>query len=148
MKLNKLLLGCAAVVLLTGCSSLKKVDYDKFHEQAVAAHDKGHSYKTASVSGTIKDGSTTTKIDKMTFTYTTTLGLKAWVPDDGSSAIIALVLNADASTVGNSDSRTYYAGGGFKVEDKETKDTAVYNAAGLVTSMSGDGYKYTVKYSK
>ena len=146
MKLNKLLLGCAAVVLLTGCSSMKKVSYEKFHEQAVTAHEKGNEYKTASVSGTIKSESSTTKIDKMTFTHTS-LG---WVADEisASSIVVGAVISVEAYALSESDDATYYAGGGFKVENKETKDVAVYNAAGLITSMSGDGYKYTVKYSK
>ena len=151
---NKLMLGAAALALLPGCSLFQsKVSYDKFHDKAQEAHEKGHSYKKAVVNGTMESGDTTIDIKKAEFT----LKSGVWTPADDVSLMAALVgamlLAEEAYLVPEDEQTTYYVGGGFKTvtKDDDSTGTMVWNAAGLVTSAKGSGeskVNITVKYSK
>ena len=151
---NKLMLGAAALALLPGCSLFQsKVSYDKFHEKAQAAHEKGHSYKKAVVNGTMESGDMTIEIKKAQFT----LKDGVWTPGDDVGLMPALVgamiLAEEAYLVPEDEQTTYYVGGGFKTvtKDDDSTGTMVWNSNGLVTSAKGSGeskVNLTVKYSK
>ena len=151
--LNKLMIGAAALTLLTGCSLLQqKVSYEKFHEKAVAAHDKGHSYVKAVLNGTMEASGMSIKFEKLEYTYASGV----WQAKDSSVAAYAgaMIVGTEAISVTDEEGQTYYVGNGFKVtmKDDDGTGTAVFNAAGLMTSMktTADNGKMnvTVKYSK
>ena len=150
---NKLMMGAAALTLLSGCALFQsKVSYDKFHEKAVEAHEKGHSYKKATANGSVETMGMTVKIDNVKLTYSDGY----WTSSDnsvGASVAVGLV-NTEAYMVTEDDDSTYYVGGGFKVtmSNEDGKGTAKFNAAGLITSYDvkadNSTMKLTVKYSK
>ena len=152
---NKLMLGAAALALLPGCSLFQsKVSYDKFHEKAVAAHDKGHSYTKAVVSGDMSGSGLSIKMDKIEFV----LASGVWQPKGDSSGFDVMAASAyvgmEARSVPEDDESTYYVGNGFKVtmKDDDGKGTAQFNAAGLLTSYKAESdsskANITIKYSK
>lgn len=149
--LNKVMIGAAALFLLTGCGP-QKVTYEKFHEKAVAAHDKGHSYTKAVVNGTSESSGTTTKYSKVEFV----LASGTWQPKEASltNVVLSVFVGMEAQSVTEEEESTYYAGNGFKVTSKsdDGNGSASFNAAGLLTSIkstSGDSkFNLTVKYSK
>ena len=150
---NKLMIGAAALTLLSGCALLQsKVSYDKFHEKAVEAHEKGHSYKKATANGTVETMGMTIKIDNVKFTYSDGY----WTSSDNSvgASIAVGIVNTEAYMVTEDEDSTYYVGGGFKVtiSNEDGKGTAKFNSAGLMTSydvkLDDNTMKLTVKYSK
>ncbi len=149
--LAKVLMGAAALVLLTGCGP-QKVSYDKFHEKAVAAHDKGHSYTKAKISGSSESSGSTTKYDKVEFV----LASGVWQPKEVSltNIVLSAFVGMEAQSVPEDEDSTYYAGNGFKVTMKndDGKGSASFNAAGLLTSYKVESedskYNFTVSYSK
>jgi hypothetical protein len=140
--LNKFFVGAAALVLLTACGPAK-VSYDKFHEKAAAAAEKDPGYTKATAKGTFYSNTlgveVTIKIDN-----TFVKGDEGWALKEGEEsnagtlAAIGL-LTMRASTVGEDEKTTYYAGNGFKVVTKNDKGdtTIVYNSNGYVTSYKG-----------
>ncbi len=140
--LNKFFVGAAALVLLTACGPAK-VSYDKFHEKAAAAAEKDPGYTKATAKGTFYSNTlgveVTIKIDN-----TFVKGDEGWALKEGEEsnagtlAAIGL-LTMRASTVGEDEKSTYYAGNGFKVVTKSDKGdtTIVYNSNGYVTSYKG-----------
>ena len=150
--LNKVVIGAAALVLLTACGP-SKTTYAKFHEQAAKAAEKAKeaTFSKVVLSGSAKDdeGKTqkfdniTIKFEKGTFTATNITHL--------DEVAAALLLNGvQAVGVPEEKDTTYYAGNGFKVEYKaeDGKKTATWNAQGLLTSTVDGDAKLTVKYSK
>ena len=140
--LNKLFVGAAALVLLTACGP-SKVSYEKFHEKAEAAAEKDPGYTKATAKGTFYSNNlgieVTIKLDN-----TFVKGNEGWVLKEdeesnaGTLAAIGL-LSMRASTVGENDKTTYYAGNGFKTVTTSDKGdtTIVYNSNGYVTSYKG-----------
>ena len=140
--LAKVMMGVAALVLLTGCGP-SKTTYDNFHKKAQEAHEKGNSYTSATLSGTSEDDGSKTTIKSKKFTKTS-LG---WQAVDGVLDNLYLIyVGAEAASVGENEDATYYAGNGFKYTLDGT--TVSYNAAGLLTSYKSGGTSLTVKYSK
>ena len=150
--LNKVVIGAAALVLLTACGPAKTT-YEKFHEKAVAAAEKAKevSYSSVVLDGSMKDDEgKTQKFDKITikfnkgaFEATNLLHLE--------EVAAALLLNASCAYLApKEDNTTYYAGNGFKISYKsdEGTKTATWNANGLLTSTVDGDAKITVKYSK
>lgn len=150
--LNKLVLGGAALVLLTACGP-SKVSYDKFHEEAVNAAKLEVPFTKVVLNGYTNYNGLKVEFDKTTYQW------KDGKPttDDNSVAALAglKVFVYDAAFVGNNESFTYYFGNGsFKVTMKAEQDngTATFNKYGLLTSMkgkvSGVEQNFTVKWSK
>ena len=139
--LRKAIMGAAVLVLLTGCSSMKKVDYAKFHEEALAAAEARETCGLSKVvvKGTVTSEGQEIKIDS-------TLGAENGVlngegVEDMYDLVAAMIASTTAESVpeaGENEGVTYYCGGGFKYEQKldDLKGTAVFNKYGLLTSMT------------
>lgn len=140
--LNKFFVGAAALVLLTACGP-SKVSYDKFHEKAAAAAEKDPNYTKASAKGTFYSNTLGVELT-IKINNTFIKGDDGWALKEGEEsnagtlAAIGL-LTMRASTVGEDDKTTYYAGNGFKIVTKGDKgDTTItYNSNGYVTSYKG-----------
>ena len=157
MKLRTVLpMLAVATFALAACAS--KVDYAKFHEQAVEAakQAKEQTFEKVVFDGWYKDddgkkeeiGKVEIKFNKGVFVNKTSLLSDAELA--ATEMGVAFLLNAlTAENIPEDEKTTYYAGGSFKVvaEDEDGKYTAEFNKYGLLTSMSGDDGKYTVKYS-
>ena len=149
MKLAKVLpMLAVSAFCLVGCAS--KVDYAKFHEEAVNV--KEHSFKKATVK---LDGATNLaglKIElKGSTKYIYNNGWQLADDDDSELAVqtaSALYIAMTAALVTEDENLEYYAGGSFKVVDKENKITTEYNEFGLLTSYKSDDMKASVSYSK
>lgn len=158
MKLRTVLpMLAVATFALAACAS--KVDYAKFHEKAVAAakEAKEQVFEKVTFDGWYKNedgkkeeiGKVEIKFNKGVFVNKTSLLSDAELA--GKEMGVAFMLNAlTAENIGEDDDFTYYAGSTFKVEikDEDGKSTAQFNKYGLLTSMTGEDGKYTVKYSK
>lgn len=148
--LNKLVVGAAALVLLTACGPTK-VSYDKFHEKAVEAAKIENGYTKAVVNGKAKfkeEGKTVEyTFDKIEFTGYTNgrlsteaiakaiLTIKSEVE---ASAFAMTVATAEAMT--NVDKATYYINGfQVKAEKDGEKTTISYDKNGLPTSIKFSG---------
>lgn len=149
--LNKVVIGAAALVLLTACGP-SKTTYAKFHEQAVEAAKKEISYKTVKFAGKFK-------MDNTEITLSATYEYKdgEWKMTDGGiieAAATASFLAMTAETVTEDANTTYYAGNGFKTVTKSDDGTGTitWNANGLLTSLKGKAEggnaDFTLKYSK
>ena len=149
--LNKVMLGAASLVLLTGC--MNKTNYSDFHEKAVAAEEKAPEYKKATAKGTVYQtllGAEVTVKVNCKFVK----GEDGWEVDgekaDGS--LVAMwYLTYRASAVGNSGDYTYYAGNGFKVtaKDEDSSTSYTFNSYGYVTAAKGksDSGKVDLKFT-
>ena len=163
--LNKVVIGMATLVLLTACGG-KKVDYAKFHEEAVAAAKNENGYTKVTVKGKAKikeDGKVTEyTFDNLQFDgYTNgrmdavTLAAKAaaLLLEGNEAKIIAFSLaGATAELIPEDKDTTYYVSG-FQVDSKDgdQKSTVKYDKNGLPTSYkySGDGSgSVTLSWSK
>ena len=150
--LNKFVMGAAALVLLTGCSSMKSVDYKTFHEKAVEAAEKRAAecdYTKVVVKGTIKAGDQETKLDR-------TLKVEKGVVkmETMEDMIPGTLASITADTVSEEEESKYYVGGGFKVtmKNEEGKGEATFDKYGLVTkydvAIDDQTAKITFKWSK
>ena len=163
--LNKVVIGMAALTLLTACGA-KKVEYSKFHEQAVEAAKAENGYTKVTVNGKAKmkeDGKVTEytfdKIEIDGFTngrmdaLTAASKMAALLLDGSEVKIIAFSLSqATAEIVPEDKDSTYYVGG-FQVDSKdgEQKSTVKFDKNGLPTSYkySGEGSgSITLSWSK
>ena len=146
--LSRFFVGAAALVLLTACGP-SKVNYEKFHEQAVEAVKKaGEKEFAVTVKGYYKDNdgkhemeSISVKWSKGAFAPTSALHI-----DEDTIAIMLNTLTADL--VGEDDNTTYYAGNGFKTVAKtdEGDYTKTWNKYGLPTAVKSSDSNYTVSY--
>jgi len=149
MKLAKVLpMLAVSAFCLAGCAS--KVDYAKFHEEATNV--KEHSFKKATVK---LDGSSNLaglKIElKGSVKYIYNNGWQISEDDTSEAAVqaaSALYIAMNAALVGESENYEYYAGGSFKVVDKENNVTQEFNGFGLLTSYKSDDMKASISYSK
>ena len=149
MKLAKVLpMLAVSAFCLAGCAS--KVDYAKFHEEAVNV--KQHSFKKASVKvdseSEIAGISTSVK---GTVKYIYNGGWQLDAEDESGVAVKAeasLYIAMTAAAVKEDENLEYYAGGSFKVVDKENKTTTEYNGFGLLTSYKSDNTTIKISYSK
>lgn len=139
--LNKVVLGMASLVLLTGCMS--KTNYSDFHKKAVEAEEKAPAYTKATAKGNVKQSivGVETSIDVDVKFEKNEDG--DWEVKEGSAAgaaIAALYLSYRASMVGDSGDITYYAGNGFKAtaKDEDSATSYVFNQYGYVTSAKGN----------
>ena len=157
MKLRNVLpMLAVATFALAACAS--KVDYDKFHEQAVAASKEAgdQTFEKVVFDGWYKDdadkkqdiGKVEIKFNKGVFVNKTAILSDAELAAK-EMAIAAMLNLLTADKIGEEENTTYYAGSTFKVVSEQDGDkyTAEFNKYGLLTSMSGDDAKYTVKYS-
>ncbi len=150
MKLNKVL-PCLAVAMfaLTSCAS--KVDYEKFHNDALAV--KAHNYVRATVKVDSKASvlGVSTEI-KGTIHYTYGNGWAVVSEDqttDNAAAITlaSAALLVTAAAIGEDEKATYYVGGGFEVKYESGKDLKFNDFGLLVSSKDGDT-KISISYSK
>ena len=146
--LNKIVIGAAALVLLTACGP-SKVSYAKFHEQAEAAIKKEVTYKKVTVKGKIEASSTTLSLD---VEFTMKDGSWDMTKGDVVSGAMAIVFLSETADLVPEDSKTtYYAGGGFKTvsKDDDGSGTMTWNSYARLTSAKGksDGAKVDVKLS-
>ena len=149
MKLNKVLPFLAvASFCLVGCAS--KCDYAKFHEKATSV--KEHSYKKASVKIDSSTDIAGMSVEvKGTVKYIYNGGWQISDDDDNKAAVqtaATLYIVMTAAAVAEDDNLEYYAGGSFKVVNKENNVTTEYNGFGLLTSYKSDNTKVSIKYSK
>ena len=149
--LNKVVIGAAALVLLTACGP-SKTTYAKFHEEAVAAAKKEVSYKKAKFAGKLKTDNT-----EITLSATYEYKDGQWKMTDGGvveALATASFIALTAQTVPEDENTTYYAGNGFKTVTKtdDGTSTVTWNANGLLTSLKGKtesgNANFTLKYSK
>ena len=149
MKLAKVLpMLAVSAFCLAGCAS--KVDYAKFHEEAVNV--KQHEFKKATVKldGSKDVGGLSIAIKgSVKYIFNNTWQI---ADDDSSEAAVqtaSLVYIAmNASLVDENENYEYYAGGSFKVVDKEANVTSEYNGFGLLTSYKSDAMKVSISYAK
>ena len=149
MKLAKVLpMLAVSAFCLAGCAS--KVDYAKFHEEAVNV--KQHSFKKASVKvdseSEIAGISTSVK---GTVKYIYNGGWQRDAEDESGAALVAaasLYIAMTAAGVSEEDGLEYYAGGSIKVVNKENKVTTEFNGFGLLTSYKSENTKVSISYSK
>ena len=162
--LNKVVIGAAALVLLTACGP-SKVSYDKFHEQALEAAKKENGYTKAVVKGKakMKDEGKTVEytFDSLEFTGYTNgrmsaleiAAAEAAAVLKGEVYAIAVGLTFNTAEIApKSDKLTYYTGGFQIVQEEDgVKQTVKYDANGLPTSikLAGDGSgSVTISWSK
>ena len=156
MKLRTVLpMLAVATFALAACAP--KVDYAKFHELAVEAAKEAakQTFEKVTFDGWYKDGDKKEEIGKVEIKFKEGVFVsKTSILSDAELAAkelaVAAMLNVMvAEAIPEDEKTTYYAGGSFKVvtEDEDGKYTAEFNKYGLLTSMSGDDGKYTVKYS-
>ena len=147
MKLVKVLpMLAVASFCLMGCQS--KCDYAKFHEQATSV--KTHSYKKASVKVDGKEQLTGLAIAG-TVKYIYNGGWELDANDNNGVAVktaASLYIASTAAIVAEDDNLEYYAGGGFKVVEKDSKNTTQFNSYGLLTSYKSENMKVSISYSK
>lgn len=142
--LNKVMMGAAALVLLTGCSNLKEVSYDEFHEKAVAVEEA--PFTKVSMKGRITYGGVDISLDGVKLEKTE----KGWEFKEGQSVskIAALWVVNDVASVqgeGSEGCKYYFGSAGFKyTKDKSYK---TWNKYGLLTKCTFLG-NYSVSYSK
>ena len=154
MKLRTVLpMLAVATFALAACAP--KVDYAKFHELAVKAAEKAKeaSFSKVVVDGYMKDedgnketfDKITVKFEKGAYAATSITHL-----DEVAVALILQGIVAQNVPEDKDGKTTYYAGSTFKVEAEEDgkKSVMEWNDLGLVTSMTGDDSKLTVKYTK
>ena len=155
-------MGLASLVLLTGCSSQKKVSYEEFHEKAVEAAKLESGYTTATVNGKITVESTTmefkdVKIEKLENGRPTSASLPSMTDANYANVYMAIMLiseEAYAVPDEEDDKVTWYVGGGFKAvyKDDKNKATITWDKYGLMTSEKAEGedtnLDIKVKYSK
>ena len=149
MKLAKVLpMLAVSAFCLAGCAS--KVDYAKFHEEALNV--KQHSFKKASVN--VDSQSEIAGISasvKGTVKYIYNGGWQIDAEDQSGAAVKAaasLYIAMTAAGVSEEDGLEYYAGGSFKVVNKENKVTTEFNGFGLLTSYKSDNTTVKISYSK
>ena len=138
--LNKVVLGMASLVLLTGCMS--KTNYSDFHKKAVEAEEKAPEYKKATAKGNVKLKVLTAEVSYDVDCKFVKNEDGDWEVDGekGDGALTALAyLSYRASMVGDSGDITYYAGNGFKAtaKDEDSSTSYVFNQYGYVTSAKG-----------
>ena len=143
--LNKVMMGAAALVLLTGCANLKEVTYDEFHEKALAVEEA--PFTKVSMKGKITYGGIELTLDGVKLEK----GESGWEFKEGQtvSKVAALWVISDVAAVqgdGSEEGGKYYFGGdGFKyTKDKSYK---TWNKYGLLTKCTFLG-NYSVSYSK
>lgn len=146
--LSRFFVGAAALVLLTACGP-SKVNYEKFHEQAVEAVKKaGEKEFAVTVKGYYKDNDGKHEMDSISVKWSK----GAFAPTSAlhiEEDAIAIMLNAlTADLVGEDDNTTYYAGNGFKTVAKtdEGDYTKTWNKYGLPTAVKSSDSNYTVSY--
>lgn len=150
MKLNKVL-PCLAVAMfaLTSCAS--KVDYEKFHNDALAV--KAHNYVKATVKVDSKSstlGVVTEVKGTIHYTYGNGWAIKSEdQTTDNAAAIVyaSAALLVTAASIDEDDKATYYVGGGFEVKYESGKDLKFNDFGLLVSSKDGDT-KISISYSK
>lgn len=150
--LRKAVMGAAVLVLLTGCSSMKKVDYATFEEKAKEAIELRSDcpYTKAVVKGTLKAAGQEIKLDS-----TLKVENAVAMAETADQMYAAMIANEGVELMlsGEAENTTYYVGGGFKVEakDGDNKGTVTFDKYGLLTSYKVSGEveaNVTVKWSK
>ena len=155
--LNKIVMGCAALVLLTGCAT--KCTFEKFKEKATEAAQKDSGYKKCVVKGSAKASALGMDIS-LTLDHEfvkTENGWQLQKGDEGASGAAAAALMAYRAvdfTYKEDADCTYYAGNGFKIVEKTDDGDATmkFDRFGYITSMKGKSESYTadatVRWSK
>ena len=169
--LNKVMMGAAALVLLTGCSSMKSVDSKTFLEKATEAW-KDVPYTEATINGsfemgeqkvTIKDVKLPVKDGTLDMTKAATME----IPEERQMeyTIAATFVQVNAVVIGTQYASyeaseenievKFYVGNGFKVTAKDDKNSATmqFDKYGMLTKVTEKGdeagnVSITVKYSK
>ena len=150
MKLRSILpMLAVATFTLSACAS--KVSFADFQKKANEAMEKAKdvSFSKVVVDGYISSEGSKTEFDKVEIkfekgSYTTDASLLS------KESICALAMNftfVSLAAIEEDEDCTYYAGGSFKVVDKD-KNQMEWNQYGLLTSMKTEDSKLTVKYSK
>ncbi len=157
--LNKVVIGMAALVLLTACGP-SKCSFEKFSEEARAAAEKDPDYKKAVVKGTIKTKTlgveSELKIDHTFEEKDNGWEMTKGEADLGAAAALVYVEIRAWQFAGDEaeEDATYYCGGGFKVvgKNEEGSATYVFDKYGYLTSAKGKAegkdLNVTVKWSK
>ena len=150
MKLNKVLPVLAvAMFALTSCAS--KVDYEKFHNDALAVKTHNYVRATVKVDSTSSIVGITTEIKAtLHYTYGNGWALKEeeQTTDNAAAIVIAsAALLVTAGSIDEDDTATYYVGGGFEVKYESGKDLK-FNSFGLLTSSKDGDSKVSISYSK
>ena len=157
--LNKVVIGMAALVLLTACGP-SKCSFEKFSEEARAAAEKDPGYNKVVVKGTVKAAAAGISAEvKLNHTFAKDED-GDWEMTDGEAITATAALNyASYRAVmfcGDEaeEDATYYCGGGFKIVGKNEDGSATlkFDSYGYLTSMkgksNGSDVDVTVKWSK
>lgn len=122
-------LSFVGLLALTGCSSLKQVEYAEFHEKALEAMKARPEMLTVKAKGYQKEEDTKETFDVY-------VDIKDSSNNKGDATYIAevvmLVALISADTIDESDNIKYYVGGGFKATDDVS--TIKMNQYGNITS--------------
>ena len=155
-KIAAVSLACTGVLLLTGCTG-KKVGYDEFHEAALKADDalgevtlKSASMKSegkVSVAGFSIDCSGTLKLKYVDGSLSIDQE-NSDLENIAAYAALATFVGVRASTMSNSDSRTFYTGPLSVTEEKDDKKTTwKFDQYGNLTYYKGELLTLTGNYS-
>lgn len=119
---------------------LRRVDYSIFHDSAVTAHEKGHSYTKAVVNGTSESRGTTTKYSKVEFVLTS--GVWQLKEISFTNLILSVYVGREACSVTEEDDISYYSGNGFKISVKNDTNNgyALFNKKGLLIEYKVNTY--------
>lgn len=143
--LNKIVMGAAALVLLTACGP-SKCSFEKFQQEAKAAEAKDPKYTKMTAKGkVIADvlGATTTIDVNHSYELQESGEWKKTEGKDGlADAVVLVMCQVRAWDMAEEEQEdvTYYVGGGFKVvvkDDKGNDATVTFNKDGYVTSTKG-----------
>ena len=134
--LNKIVMGCAALVLLTGCAT--KCTFEKFKEEANKAAEKDPGYKKCIIKGSATAMGFYFKLDQE-FVKTEDGWESAKWDLDSTAALAANIMEYDAADFAESEeaNTTYYCGNGFIVDQKtsDSANTMTFDAFGYITSL-------------
>ena len=150
MKLNKVLpIIAVSAFALAGCAS--KVDYNKFHEEALNVKEAPFKSATVKVDSTSSVVGIQTEVKgTIHFVFGDSWGVKEEDQTLDNAAAITIASAAillTAATVTEDENATYYVGGGFKVSYKDGSERK-FNEYGLQTSYKAEGTNISLSYSK
>ena len=149
--LNKIVMGAAALVLLTACGP-SKCSFEKFQEEARAASQRDPGYAKLTIKGTIESNSLKITLDNVFEKKDSGWEMTKGDLVNGSIATALSQLRAVDYAGKEEDGVTYYVGGGFKVVEKDDDgtNTITFDKFGYVLTTKGkvsDYGKSDVKFS-
>lgn len=121
---------------------LRRVDYSTFHDLAVNAHEKGHSYTRAKVNGYIEGSSANERMNNIEFELVDGTWKSTREETILQNMYAYLMLSIEAYSIADSEQNNYYCGNGFKISINEdgTSGYVLFNTEGLLTKYKFDTF--------